>query len=152
MTTLLAKSYARWVPARAFASDYDLLLTCVEDMPNQLEVTQGADRQPRFALPNPSLPRENLIEKWTDRRHADAFFAWHRDFVSFLRQLPDANASQRRLLSETFGEKPVNVAFAKQADSFNGARRRSVLTISSGTGLALGTTAPVSGHTIHGSE
>ncbi len=113
VTTLLTRAYARLVNARAYLSGFDLLVSCVEDMPNHIEVGKDAAGATSFRLSNPSLPSENLVEKWKDPVHARAFYAWHKEFVAFLQQLPLAGAPQRRLLSEALGTRPVNAAFEK---------------------------------------
>ena len=87
VTTLLTKAYASRVPGRIFESDFDVLLACLEDMVNHIEMRsiQGANRA---WLPNPSLPTENLLGKWSsDTRFAQEFHNWHRDIKSFLRGL-----------------------------------------------------------------
>ena len=150
VTTLLTKAYECLVNTRTYSSGYDLLVSCVEDMPNRLEVEKDAAGTTHFRLPNPSLPSENLVERWKVPAQARAFYAWHKEFVTFLQQLPLAEVPQRRLLSETLGARAVNAAFAKQAESFNGARNHRLLTVVPTVGLSLGAVAPVSAHVIHG--
>jgi hypothetical protein len=151
VTTLLMKAYSRNVHSRAYASGFDLLVTCVEDMPAHLEIRDDGRGGRLYALPNPSLPTENLVEKWSDPKYAEAFFRWHRDFLSFLRALLQPEGAHRQLLSEALGEKAVNTAFARQADSFSAARQRGVLSVETSAGLTLGTTGIVSSkYVIHG--
>lgn len=151
VTTLLMKAYARCVHTRVYVSGFDLLLTCVEDMIRHLEMRTGANGASVYVLPNPSLPTENLVEKWSDSRYAQGFHNWHRDFLAFLKALLVPDGSQRRLLSEALGARAVNSAFAHQADSFSATKQRGLLTADSGVGLALGATGTVSKkHVIHG--
>jgi hypothetical protein len=152
LTTLLAKAYAAQVPTRVYASGFDLLLQCVEDMPNHLEVSQTS-RGIHYSLPNPSLPTENLVEKWADPLYEKGFFSWHTELILFLKALVSTEIPERRLLSETLGEAPVNSAFARQSESLNLARQNNVLTVSPNIGLTIGTGQTVSSkHVIHGIE
>ncbi len=144
VTTLLTKAYAKCVAARTYESGYDLLLTCVEEMAQHVSINEHGGQR-RFTLPNPSLPSENLIEKWNDNRYVKAFFAWHGDYVTFVRQLPGAGAPQRRMLTEALGERAVNAAFAKQTDTFNTARQHRILSVTPTIGLAVGYSADVGG-------
>lgn len=153
LTTMLALSYKRLVLDRTFASGFDLLLACVEDMPSHIERRIDALGNDVWWLPNPSLPNENLVEKWRDNRHDRAFHAWHTDYVNFLGQLLDGDKSPRSLLADAFGASTINNVFAKQAETITTARLLNKLTVNPeyGSGLALGTVAPVSAtHIIHG--
>jgi hypothetical protein len=151
VTTLLMKAYAGKVHARVYPSGFDLLLACVEDMPNHLEAWEDHAGVIHYRLSNPSLPAENLVEKWNDQRYSEAFFAWHRDFVLFLYALLSGEGDQRRLLTETLGKRAVDSAFARQTDNFGLARRHGLLSVDSNVGLALGTVGRVSPrHVIHG--
>jgi hypothetical protein len=151
LTTMLALAYERNVGLRVYESGYDLLLTCVEDMKRFITISTGPRGETLFRLANPSLATENLVTKWNgDPRLANAFFAWHADFVTFLRQLPLENAPQRRLLSETLGEKPINTAYQKQIEALNAARQARVLSVAPTVGLTVGAGVSVPGHVIHG--
>ena len=153
ITTLLMKAYARNVHARIYASGFDLLLTCVEDMPTHFQMRNIGNSVSIYVLPNPSLPAENLVEKWVDPKYAHAFFRWHREFLLFLKALLEPEGPQRRLLSEALGEGAVNSAFARQAKSFSAARHGGILAVDSGSALALGTVGTVSQkHVLHGDE
>jgi len=149
ITTLLTKAYAARVPGRVFESDFDVLLACAEDMDNHLEVRIENGIAIAW-LPNPSLPKENLVSKWSDERFSKAFFGWHREFTGFLRGLLSGGGAERRLLTEAMGESAVKKAFAKQAETIRAARDRNVLTVRSGTGLMIGATLPVPKHSSHG--
>lgn len=151
VTTLLTKAYTHCVETQTFRSGFDLLLACVADMPNYVNVGSN-NGAAVLVLENPSLPSENLIEKWKDRRYAKAFYEWQRDFATFLQQLLIESAPHRHLLSEALGEAPVNSAFAKQAETFNAAREHRLLTVVPTIGLALGSGAPIPRHVIHGTE
>ncbi len=151
ITTLLMKAYARKVHARVYESGFDLLLSCVEDMPAHLDMKESGKGHNVYVLPNPSLPSENLVEKWSDPKYAEAFFRWHRDYMNFLHALLQPEGAPRQLLSEALGAKAINVAFAHHADNLSAARRSGVLSVESGIGLTLGTKGTVSSvHTIHG--
>jgi Second Messenger Oligonucleotide or Dinucleotide Synthetase domain len=149
VTTLLTKAYEKCVQDRTFASGFDLLQTCVEDMPNHLEAEWTAEAGRRPLLRNPSLPNENLVAKWTDESQANAFHTWHRDYAKFLRELLLDGAPQRRLLSEALGERAINSAFAKQTDSLNLARRHQVLTVAPTIGLTIANGIKVADRAIH---
>jgi hypothetical protein len=151
ITTLLMKAYKSKVHAEVYSSGFDLLLTCVKDMPNNLEVSEDHTGVLHYRLSNPSLPSENLIKKWADQRYSKAFFAWHGDFVNFLSSLISGEGNQRRLLAETLGERAVNSAFARQTENFSLARQNGILSANSNSGLTLGTVGTVSStHVIHG--
>lgn len=152
LTTLLTKAYADRVGARPYESGYDLLLACVEEMDQYIEVRIGADGKAAYFLWNPSLPKENLVSKWSDHRYAQAFYAWHKDFVAFLLQLQADDAPQRRMLSEALGEKAVTGAFAKQAESFNAARQHHLLSASPAIGLTVGAGAAMPTYAPHQGE
>jgi hypothetical protein len=149
LTTLLTKAYARAVHDRVFNTGFDLLLACVEDMSNYIEVIPTATG-PVFRVENPSLPSENLVEKWKDRRYAQAFFTWQKDFDSLLRELLSHKAPQRQLLTEALGARAVNAAFAKQAETINAARQHQILGIGPTAGLTIGGITSVPRHVIHG--
>ena len=149
VTTLLTHAYAHNVAEKVFQSGFDLLLACVEDMANYIEVVAEGNRT-EFRIENPSLRSENLVEKWKDRRYSEAFFAWQKDFIAFLQQLPAHDASQRRLLTEALGERAINSAFAKQADILSQARQHQILGIGATAGLTINPVAPVPQHVIHG--
>jgi len=143
VTTLLMKAYANKVHIRVYPSGFDLLLACVQDMPNHLDTREVAGFT-HYSLPNPSLPSENLVEKWSDRRYSASFFAWHQNFTQFLYALLSGEGDQRRLLAETLGERAVNSAFARQTENFSLARRHGALSVDSRVGLTLGTVGRVS--------
>ena len=107
-------------------------------MQKYIRIEIGADNKARYILENPSLPTENLVAKWSDHRYAQAFYAWHKDFVAFLLQLQTTDAPQRRMLSEALGEKAITGAFAKQADSLNAARQHHLLSVTPAVGLTVG--------------
>ena len=151
VTTLLTKAYAHCVQTRTFRSGFDLLQACVEDMPKHVDLVP-AGGETMLVLENPSLPSENLIEKWKDRRYAKAFYEWQKEFVIFLQQLMAESAAHRRLLSEALGEAPVNSAFAKQAETFNAARENRFLTVVPTVGLSIGSAAPIPRHVVHGNR
>jgi len=75
--------------------------------------------------------------------YAHAFYDWQRELVDPLRQLLVQNAPQRRLLTEALGERAVNAAFAKQAESLNAARQQGILSIGRNSGLTVAAIAPV---------
>jgi hypothetical protein len=153
LTTLLAKAYERCVNSRAYESGFDLMLSCVEDMPNyfdQMPLSEAISQEV-YILRNPSLSSENLVEKWKDRRLAQAFRDWHGSLMVFLRAIIGTDSDPRRLLTETLGDKPINAAFAKQASTFNSARENRLLTINTTSGLTLGSSSIVPRHKIHGS-
>lgn len=149
VTTLLTHAYASNVARKVFQSGFDLLLTCVEDMVDYIEETRVGERI-EYRVQNPSLPSENLVEKWRDTRYADAFFAWQRDFVALLRQLVAQDAPRRQLLTEALGERAINSAFAKQADILSEARQHQILGVGATAGLTINPIAPVRRHVIHG--
>jgi hypothetical protein len=138
ITTLLTKAYADSVSAHVYESGYDLLLVCAEEMQKYIRIEIGADNKAHYILENPSLPTENLLAKWSDHRYAQAFYAWHKDFVAFLLQLQATDAPLRRMLSEALGEKAITGAFAKQADSLNAARQHHLLSVTPAVGLTVG--------------
>lgn len=149
ITTLLTKAYARCVATRVFQSGFDLLLACVEDMPQHIEARVEANRVV-YRVENPSLTTENLVEKWSDRRNVIAFYAWQKELVDLLHQLLAQNAPSRRLLTETLGERAVNAAFAKQAEGFTATRQHRILGVGRSASLAVAAVTPVPGHVIHG--
>ncbi len=149
VTTLLTHAYARNVTEKVFQSGFDLLLACVEDMSNYIEVVTVGNRT-EFRVENPSLRSENLVEKWKDRRYSEAFFAWQKDFIDLLQQLLAHDAPQRQLLTEALGERAINSAFAKQADILSESRQHQILGIGATAGLTIDPVAPVPRHVIHG--
>jgi hypothetical protein len=155
LTTMLTAAYEGLVHARTYASGFDLLLTCVEDMPSHIEQRRTAQGVVVYWLPNPSLRDENLIAKWKDERHAKAFYDWHADYTDFLRQLLNSRSSPRPVLTDAFGAAAINEAFAKQGESYRSAREQNKLTVESdrGLGLIFGSVAPISSsHIIHGTR
>lgn len=150
-TTLLANAYGRLVSHRPFQSGYDLLLACVEGMPDSLRVTVSSAGKFEYALLNPSLPTENLVKKWTDdNRYAEAFYAWHKDYLAFLRALVTSGEGQRAMLTEALGQKAVGSAFQRQQDILNAARNSRLLRAAPAVGLGVTAGATVPGHVIHG--
>jgi hypothetical protein len=153
VTTLLALAYQGIARAQAYQSGYDLLVACVEGMVDHLMTFTHWDTNTSYSLDNPSLISENLVAKWNDDPQLGlAFFEWHADFVEFLRKLPEAGVPQRRLLTETFGEGPVNAAFQKQADTLNTARNARLLSVAPTVGLTTSAGLAVPRHVIDGIE
>jgi hypothetical protein len=151
LTTLLALSYRKLVRERTFDSGFDVLFACVQEMPSHIKLRQNAFGAREWWLPNPSLPSENLIHKWKDPSHKDGFYNWHRDYVVFLQQLQQGGASPRNLLTEAFGARAVNSAFAKQAQTITGARLLGKLSTEPKLGLTLAAAGNVSSsHLPHG--
>lgn len=155
ITTLLAKSYARCVGAHPFESGYDLLVECVEGMRDFIQVAVGTNQKTTFTLKNPSLVSENLVAKWNDDPAlATAFYEWHGQFLTFLVQLPEDRAPQRKLLEETLGKGPVNAAYQKELEMMSAARQSSSLRVVPRVGLSSTATAGVlvPNLTIHGTQ
>lgn len=160
ITTILWYAYARSVAGHSFNSVYAIFLRMAESLTDDRILLQLRDKdEVTYVLPNPTLHEENLVAKWNDparARQVEEYFLWAKDYLAFIRALPEQRGRHhlQQVLTEGLGESPVSAAFSQETAALKpGASSRDQFGFSPGLGLlptVVASGAPLPPHTFHG--
>jgi hypothetical protein len=138
LTTLAAWSYERSLAVGAYQTEYDLILTVIEGMPDFIQVTIR-DGQPSYLVANETVRGENFADKWNrDARLPRAFFTWHAQVLAALHELIDTEGLDvlAARTSRHFGAQTGERVLEKLTRESSAARASHRLTVARGVGLA----------------
>lgn len=161
VTTILWYAYQRYVANRHFTSAYAAFIKLAESLADSsILLTKEIGGKIHYILPNPTLPEENLVEKWNKEEYkqdVSDFFVWAKEYSQFINALARAEGRHvlQNQLSSSLGDDqvlPIFKADALKAAPGNFERISLGYTPKIGiTGLATSAaTLPLKGHTYHG--
>lgn len=146
VTTLASRSYKYCVQNQVYDGEFDLLCDVIRHMPRFIQ-TQTISGQLQWCIWNETTIGENFAEKWNqDPKRAHAFFGWHKEILSDLELLTNAEGIDglRKSLCSAFGSAPATQAMDALTTGVSSARAIGNLVVAPTVGLAIGSSAAAS--------
>ena len=140
ITTLASRSYELCVQTKTYDNEFDFLCDVVDSMPYFVESRSTADGRRRWYIWNETTQGENFAEKWnSDPRLELAFRRWHRQATADLALLLSSQGFDQlsETLSRSFGPIPARRAISGITERISSARRKDLLGVAPGIGLAV---------------